>query len=126
MAATPWSVATGAAYGGSVRPTGVNRSEKDDSTNRPKWTLTKRILHELIDFASERQMRICVVNVPLNVSYKNEMETFLTTEKIPFLPLDGELDSPELHFKHDLHWNAEGHLRAADLIDNWLKTEDIF
>jgi len=109
---------------------GGKRVSKDERLSHMKKAgpLMGALLLELNSVASDHDSKLVVISIPMSDYRKKMLREMLESLDIPYLPLDKAFMNSEQRttFKHDAHWNQEGHKVAADAIEKFFNRLGIF
>jgi hypothetical protein len=90
---------------------------------RQDWMLA-RLVEEVDRLCDENGWPLIALRVALDSARDARVDSLLTAHGIPSRGIAGRTDLPDLYYAVDGHWNAAGHIHAANLIVELLASTD--
>jgi hypothetical protein len=88
--------------------------------------LTTALLSRLDASARGSGAKLVLVSAPMGPEYVEVLRAWAAQQRVPYLPLDFGGARGQVTFEHDLHWNTTGHRLAAETIERFLGTLQVF
>lgn len=95
-----------------------DEAKLSDSETEPSYAerLTFRIVEEVLKFCEIHKWPVIALNVGIHGNRLNKLRNFLLKHNVQLIDAPSKAQHPDLYYKVDGHWNAQGHAVVADLI----------
>ena len=94
----------------------VREGRTEHSYNERYDLLTYRILEEIFATCNQRQWPLVVLSVGIEGQRIESIRTLMQKHRVPYIIVPFVRERPELYYKTDWHWNAQGHQFVASQI----------